>query len=45
MHVMNLLRGAGYLKVALVGLEGGTEPLPAPAAAAGAHGELAAPPP
>jgi biopolymer transport protein ExbD len=45
MHVMNLLRGAGYLKVALVGLEGGAEPLPAPAAAEGAHGELSAPPP
>jgi biopolymer transport protein ExbD len=26
MEVMNLLRNAGYLKVALVGLEGGTDP-------------------
>ena len=34
MRVMNLLRGAGYLKVALVGLEGLDEtgkPIPAPA--------------
>ena len=31
MQVLNLLRGAGYLKVALVGLEGAGEPAPAAA--------------
>jgi len=36
MDVMNLLRAAGYLKVALVGLEGSdAEPPPLPAAASG----------
>jgi biopolymer transport protein ExbD len=34
MHVMNLLRAAGYLKVALVGLEGQTSDLPPPSAVA-----------
>jgi biopolymer transport protein ExbD len=34
MHVMNLLRAAGYLKVALVGLEGSDTATPPPAAAA-----------
>ena len=32
MHVMNLLRGAGYLKVALVGLEGRDTQVPPPLA-------------
>jgi biopolymer transport protein ExbD len=34
MHVMNLLRAAGYLKVALVGLEGQNSDMPPPPAAA-----------
>jgi biopolymer transport protein ExbD len=34
MHVMNLLRGAGYLKVALVGLEGNDGAQPASQSAA-----------
>jgi biopolymer transport protein ExbD len=36
MRVMNLLRAAGYLKVALVGLEGGAEAQPASPAPASA---------
>jgi biopolymer transport protein ExbD len=36
MEVMNLLRGAGYLKVALVGLEGAEAQLPAAPASANA---------
>jgi biopolymer transport protein ExbD len=35
MQVMNLLRGAGYLKVALVGLESAGEPAPAAAPGTG----------
>jgi len=45
MHVMNLLRGAGYLKVALVGLEGPTSEMPPPLAAAPGAEPAAAPSP
>ncbi len=38
MEVMNLLRNAGYLKVALVGLEGATAPAPAAGAIPAAPG-------
>ncbi|MEP9347600.1 TonB system transport protein ExbD [Xanthobacter sp. KR7-225] len=44
MEVMNLLRGAGYLKVALVGLDGSEAQLPAAPAAAPAPGEAAGAP-
>jgi biopolymer transport protein ExbD len=41
MEVMNLLRAAGYLKIALVGLEMAGQPAPAPGAPAAAPGTAA----